>query len=244
MMTSRDEIWVNQGMETEINVLETMPSKLQLPNYLDKSSCHMVCTRKLYPVERRWLPDEIHSWFHCRNTSAPPPTSFLDFLTRLGLILKYYMILFLSTGFMLLPQSKLRLRLAGYIGFYMPDFVLSILTQFVAISLTAYMSFAILPFDSDVIGWTNVNVPLILGPACALLQMVLLLQDRSVSVLPMWELSSLKIAYLFSLAMILAIGSYSLCVTILNLWSNVENMIACSRTKPRFDLWNTVWFWT
>jgi hypothetical protein len=58
MMTSRDEIWVNQGMETKINVLETMPSKLQLPNYLDKSSCHMVCTRKLYPVERRWLPDE------------------------------------------------------------------------------------------------------------------------------------------------------------------------------------------
>jgi hypothetical protein len=240
-------------------VLEAIPSKLQLPYFFDRSSCHVICTRRSYRLEERWLPEEIHHLLRCSNIRSQAPTSFFEFLTRLGPILLHYIALLACTAlsctsvFIHLPASKLRLRLAGYLSDYVPPSLPSAIPTLIAMSLPTILIILILSYSSDVDLWQEVwegdifaqNVYYstslsIIYAACNLL----ISQDQWKSFFTMRALQSKAFLVFCISVMIVMVHVLFWAHALVTLWWNFDRIISCSQTKPDLDLWNTVWLWT
>jgi hypothetical protein len=226
-------------------VLETIPSKLQLPHYFDRSSCHIVCTRKSYPMSGRWLPELIHFKLQCRDSASLPPASFLDFLMRLGPVLHYYGTLLVCAfncviwGFMILPGSKVRYVLGGALELYFFPSMSSTFTESVALSFASVTSTLFLSGCPDVQYWRGddgqiVSPSLFLSVGVAAFQFALLRR----------RLSTETFVILGAFLVLNVLHSSILIHIFWTLQWNFNHIISCSRTKTDLDLWNTVWFWT
>jgi hypothetical protein len=76
------------SLQPSLHILESLPSNMYIPAAIDRSSCHVVCTRKRHhesrPSRSIWLPDRYLSKIICSNHMPnPPPRSFFEFYNRI-----------------------------------------------------------------------------------------------------------------------------------------------------------------
>jgi hypothetical protein len=83
--SKRDE---NPLFKSELHILDILPTNMYVPVRMDRSSCHVFCTRsrKYRPSGPVWLPDQYLRMMTCSDKlPGPPPQSFVEFLERITL---------------------------------------------------------------------------------------------------------------------------------------------------------------